>query len=283
MRSARNVSGALALLLAGWTGTALAARPPAAEWRELAPGLETAEIRGDGRLFDQDVEIFLLRADPERWEPVFLCAERVNGGQPLSARDWSAAHDLSVATNAGMFATDGSTHVGYMRCGDDVNSSHVNVYQSVIAFAPRKPELARARIFDLDRTPLSDILVDYASVAQNLRLIQRPGVNRWSPQDRAWSEAALGQDGAGRLIFIFCLEPFSMYELIEILLALPIDLQCAQHLEGGPEAQLHVRCGGFERELVGTFETGFSEGMQAGQAWPIPNALGLRPRAPAGR
>ena len=274
---------ALIALLGCCADSAIAGRPLTADWQELAPGLETAAICGDGKLFDKDVEITFLRADPERWEPMLLCAAQASDGRSLTAREWCEAHDLRVATNAGMFATDGSTHVGYMRCDDYVNSSHVNIYQSVVALSPKGSGLPRARIYDLDQTGLTEILGDYRSVAQNLRLIQRPGVNRWSPQERSWSEAALGQDSAGRLLFIFCLEPLSMHEFNEILLALPIDLQCAQHLEGGPEAQLYIRCGGFEREMVGTYETGFSEGNTPGQAWPIPNALGLRQRDPAAR
>lgn len=273
----------LIALTIGGVHDAMAARPLTVDWQVLAHGLETAAIRGDGKLFDKDVEITILRADPEHWEPAFLCAAQLSDGRTLTAREWCAAHDLQAATNAGMFATDGQTHVGYMRSGDYVNSSHVNGYQSVLAFSPKQPALPRARILDLDMTSLAEILEDYASVAQNLRLIQRPGVNRWSPQERSWSEAALGQDRAGRLLFIFSLEPFSMHEFNQILLNLPIELECAQHLEGGPEAQLYIRCGGFERELIGSYETGFSEGTAPLQAWPIPNALGIRARDPGGQ
>lgn len=277
-RQIRLAGSALLGLILGCAGGAIAGPPLTAEWKELAPGLETAAIRGDGKLFDKDAEITVLRADPERWEPAFLCAAKMGDGRPLTAREWCEAHDLQAATNAGMFATDGQTHVGYMRCGDYVNSSHVNSYQSIIAISPKQPGLPRARIYDLDLTTLEEVLENYASAAQNLRLIQRPGVNRWSPQERSWSEAALGQDRAGRLLFIFSLAPFSMHEFNQILLNLPIDLECAQHLEGGPEAQLYIRCGGFERELVGAYETGFSEGNTPGSAWPIPNVLGIRAR-----
>jgi len=249
------------------------------EWHELAPGLETVTFTGDGELFSKEAAITIVRADPEHWEPAFLCAAAVSEGRPRTAREWCEVHDLHAATNAGMFAKDGQTHVGYMRCGDYVNSSHVNVYQSVLAFTPRQSGLPPVRLFDLDVTSLDEILAGYHSVAQNLRLIQRPGINRWSPQERMWSEAALGQDHAGRLLFIFCPDPFSMHDFNRILLALPIELECAQHLEGGPEAQLFIRAGQYEREYVGSYETGFAETRTFTQAWPIPNVLGIRPRS----
>ncbi len=150
-----------------------------------------------------------------------------------------------------MFATDYRTHVGYLRAGDHVNNGRFNKYQSVAAFGPERTGLPRFRIFDLDApgTRREAILRDYSSAVQNLRLIKRPGENRWSRQKKAWSEAALGEDGAGRILFIFCRSPFTMYDLNHELLGLGIGLVAAQHLEGGPEAQLYVHVGETEIEM----------------------------------
>jgi hypothetical protein len=52
----------------------------------------------------------------------------------------------------------------------------------------------------------------------------------------------------------------------------------AQHLEGGPEAQLYINMGGTELEVVGSYETDFNESDDNDRAWPIPNIIGLRPR-----
>jgi hypothetical protein len=164
-----------------------------------------------------------------------------------------------------------------MRSGGHVNSSGRNRYQSAIAFSPDDPALPPARIYDLDETPLDEILGDYDDVAQNLRLIKRPGMNRWSPQEKKWSEAAVGEDASGRILFIFSRSPFTMHEFNEILLGLPIGLVCAQHMEGGPEAQIYVRCGDTEYERFGSYETGFWENDLNLKAWGIPNALCVMP------
>ena len=50
-----------------------------------------------------------------------------------------------------------------------------------------------------------------------------------------------------------------MHDLNNILLSLPIDLVCAQHLEGGPEAQMYVKVGKTEIEKIGSYETTFNE------------------------
>ena len=93
-----------------------------------------------------------------------------------------------------------------------------------------------------------------------------------------WSEAALGEDEAGRVLFIFCRTPFSMHDLNEELLAAGIGVVAAQHLEGGPLAQLYVHAGRFKLEQCGSYETSFRENDSNATPWPIPNVLGVRPR-----
>jgi hypothetical protein len=161
-----------------------------------------------------------------------------------------------------------------------LNCAGANHYKSALAFEPRIAGQPYLRVFDLDTFEIGTIEQNYESIAQNLRLIKRPGINVWSAQDKMWSEAALGEDTAGRLLLIFCRSPFSMRDLNRILLSLPIDLACAQHLEGGPEAQLFVRYGNAEHELFGSYETDFWENDNNDHAWPIPNVLGIVRRAP---
>jgi hypothetical protein len=197
-----------------------------------------------------------------------------------TAGEWCRRYGLAAAINAGMFATDYVTHVGYLRHRDRVLSGHRNSYRSVAAFDPRRAELPPFRIFDLDAEGegWTEILRDYRSAAQNLRLIRRPGESVWSPRGAdAWSEAALAEDDRGRILFLFCRAPVTMHHLNRQILALGIGVVAAQHLEGGPEAQIYVRAGGVEFERFGIFETSDPE-TDAGNPWPIPNVLGIRRR-----
>jgi hypothetical protein len=114
-----------------------------------------------------------------------------------------------------------------------------------------------------------------------LRLIKKPGTNQWSQQSRQWNEAALGEDDAGHILFIYSRSPFSMHDLNNELLAAGIGIVAAQHLEGGPEAQFYLHVGSFEMEMYGSYETSFRENdSNSSAAWPVPNILGLRPRRP---
>ena len=101
-------------------------------------------------------------------------------------------------------------------------------------------------IYDSDEILIDTIIKRYNSVIENLRLIKRPKINRWPEQDERWSEIAIGQDVHDNIIVIYCSSILSMFELNEILLLLPIQLQTAQHLEGNSLAQLYLNTGTYE-------------------------------------
>jgi len=57
---------------------------------------------------------------------------------------------------------------------------------------------------------------------------------------------------------------------------LGIEIICAQHLEGGPEASLYLYYNGVEIKRVGSYETDFNENDTNIEFWPIPNVIGLK-------
>jgi hypothetical protein len=250
-------------------------------WQILAPGMELGSVSARATGAAEDSRVTVLRMDPKLWELTAIGVGQ--NGEPggLTARGWCEKQKFVAATNAGMYETDLKSHIGYMRNGERVYNGHVNKYQSLAAFGPRAgKEVPRFRIFDLDApgVTLQSIQLDYESAVQNLRLVKRPGSNQWPQQERRWSEAALGEDDTGRMLFIFSRAPFSMYDLNRELLAADIGLVAAQHLEGGPEAQLYLHAGGVEREMFGSYETPFRENDANPAPWPVPNILGVRPR-----
>ena len=250
-------------------------------WQTLAPGMEIRRVPSREQSLLGDSKITVLRIDPALWELELMGALQTGEEAGHTAREWAQKHKYVAVINAGMFETDNKTHLGYMRGRDRVMNGKVNAYQSVLAFDPRVGKnVPRVRIFDLDMpgSTLPGILEDYASVLQNLRLIKRPGTNQWGKQSREWSEAAVGEDREGHVLFIYSRSPFSMHDLNEELLASGIGVVAAQHMEGGPEAQLYVHAGATEVEMFGSFETSFKENDAYSAAWPVPNVIGVRPR-----
>ena len=254
-------------------------------WQSLAPGMDLGTFTASQPSSAGDSRITVLRIDPALWSLEFIGLSLDGGSSGRTARQWSKKHRLTAAINAGMYGTDYRTHVGHLRFRDHMNNDNVNAYKSVAAFDPRRDGLPHFRIFDLDSPGVSmeTILQDYASLVQNLRLIKRPGKNRWRQQKKIWSEAALGEDESGRMLFIFCRSPYTMHDLNNELLRLGIGLVAAQHLEGGPQAQLYIHTSEMELELSGSHGTSFLEEDDSSVAWPIPNVLGVRPRASAAR
>ena len=251
------------------------------DWAPLAPGMELGTFTLKPPRPASAPQLTILRIDPKLWELVLIGKSWDGESANQTVREWCEKHNFTAAINAGMYSTDYTTHIGYLASKGHVNNSHVNKYMSVAAFDPKKgKELPEFRIFDLDdpNVTMDAILNDFASVVQNLRLIKRPGENRWHQQSRMWSEAALGEDSSGRVLFIFSRAPFTMHDLNNELLALGIGLVAAQHLEGGPEAQLYLRIGNVTHELVGSYKTSFGERDKNSASWRIPNVLGVRQR-----
>ncbi len=251
------------------------------EWTQLGPGMDMGKFAVKNPRIKKTANIVILRIDTKNWALELLGKSWSGETKNLTARGWAEKHNLTAAINAGMFATDYSTHVGYLRVKGHVNSRHVNKYMSVAAFDPKeKKGLPEFRIFDLDDpdVTMTKIVRDYHSVVQNLRLIKRPGENRWGQQNKLWSEAALGEDRAGRVLFILTRSPFTMHDFNRALLSLGIGVVAAQHLEGGPEAQLYVKVGDVTVEMFGTFETPYKEDDDNTASWVIPNVLGVRPK-----
>jgi hypothetical protein len=272
----------LGTLAVSWL--ACAAVPAAEQWTPLDTGLDAGVFSFATSDATANAGIVVLRIDPRIWDLKFRGLSTTGESKGMTARQWCKRHNLTAAINAGMFAADSRTHLGYLRSGKNINNGLVNAYRSVAAASPLlESQSQRFHIFDLDDAGMSIAAIqkDYALVVQNLRLLKRPGMNRWAEAPRRWSEAALGEDAQGRILFIFARSPFTMHDFNRALLSLDIGVVAAQHLEGGPEAQLYWHVGKDEREGFGSYETSFRENDSNAAAWPIPNVLGIQRRAPA--
>ena len=80
--------------------------------------------------------------------------------------------------------------------------------------------------------------------------LQRPGASA-QRRSSAWSMcSATGQGRDWRTARV-------SGELNAMLLALPLGVVAAMHLEGGPEASLSIHAPGIDLDLAGSYETGF--------------------------
>jgi hypothetical protein len=240
-------------------------------WQKADEGLYVADFQSPQKSYGKDLCITIVRINPRYYSFKLLSAKELDLAN-MPVRNWCKKFGLIAGVNAGMYLTDYQTNVGYMKNFKHVNNPRINSkYKSVFAFNPINPAKPPARIYDIEEQNMNSLIENYNSVIQNLRLIKRPGRNMWSKQNQRWSEVALGEDKQGNILFIFCPSAYSMYELNHILLRLPIDLVCAQHLEGGVEASLYLSAGDIKIDKVG----GFNEIAGNKVAWSTPNVLGI--------
>lgn len=219
--------------------------------------------------------LHVVRVDPEKARLRPLSVSQI-GGDLRTARQWRDEFKFVAVINAGMYEQDFSTHTGFYRLGKHVNSGNwVKNYQSVLVLGPAKEDLSSASILDAAPGDGPAAFRQFETVSQNLRLIRSPGVGVWKQGKKRWSEAAVALDSKGRLLLLFSRTPFSMHDFNAKLLALPLGIIRAMHVEGGPEASLSVRGGGVELDLSGSFETGFNEDDDNQRQWPLPNILGV--------
>ncbi len=249
-----------------------------AGWTRLCSGVEYAQFDACARSPKSDSKITVVRVDPAHARLRLLSSAGLGLAHPLRADAWAERFDLAVVINAGMFGPD-SRHLGYMKIADgDVSNAAVRRdYKSVLAFDPRGKERREAALFDLENASIGDLGSRYGAVVQNLRMIRNTGRVVWAPSTRTWSEAALGMDRSGRLLFLFCRSPYSMYDLSHCLLKLPLELVAAQHLEGGGAAALVIRTPALRKVLFGGYETTPQgrETDQGDQGAPLPNVLAV--------
>lgn len=249
-----------------------------AGWRSLGPGVEYATFQlvakpslGDGRLH-------VVRVEPAQAQLTLALASAGDAGT-ATAGAWCQREGLLVAINAGMYETDHLSNVGHLAHAGHVNQARWNAYQSVLLFGPTDAGLPAARVLDRDAADAAALTRRYRSQVQNLRLIKGQGQSVWKPNGRAWSEAAVAEDDRGRVLFLFIRTPLEMADFIRRVLALPLGVQRAMHVEGGPEASLSICTDDVRVDLMGSYETGFflTDGNE--RQWPIPNVLGVRRRA----
>lgn len=247
----------------------------AENWKPVDEGLYVGEFRSHNTSITRNAKLTIIKIDPDQYTFRLLCAKEA-GTNRMTVKNWCRTFGLIGGVNAGMYQADLLSNVGYMKNYTHINNARVaSKFLSVFACNPVTESLRRARIFDIDESSMKDIISNYNTIIQNLRLIKRPGENRWPKQSKIWSEVALGEDGDGNILFIYSPAPYSMHEFNEILLSLPIDIVCAQHLEGGPDASMYFRHRGVTIEKYGSYESTFDDAADTQGASAIPNVIGF--------
>lgn len=234
-------------------------------WRVLGRGLDHAVVRIAAAIGDRQLHV--VRIDPAFHRFVMLIGQATQA-EPRTARRWAEENRFVAATNAGMFRTNGLP-VGYAKAAGRVLQPNLSADRSIFAFGEDGARL-------LDTTCDTFDAAAYENALQSIRMVSCQGRNVWSQQPRIWSTACMAQDGAGKILFLHARSPLSVHDFVDTVRALPLGIERAMYLEGGPEATLYARgAGGETIERFGSYETGFNENDDNDRAWALPNVLGV--------
>jgi hypothetical protein len=248
----------------------------AVSWQLLEPGLEYAEVPSPIPAAEGDSQIRIARIDPARFSIELLNASASREGTRWTVREWAEQRNLVAAINAGLYQADYRTSTSLMRSREHVNNPRLSRHNAVLLFDRRDPGLPPVQLVDRTCRDLDSVAERYAGAVQGIRMISCKRTNVWTQQDKQWSNAAVGVDEAGRLLFIHMRAPLSTHDFAEALLALPIGVRETMYVEGGPEAQLFVHAGGRAVEAVGSHGSSGFAGLAGSFALPVPNVLGVR-------
>lgn len=220
----------------------------------------------------------LVRADPRRYPLRLLAARTVGGGRRTLPR-WAAEFGLIGLVNASMYREDDHSTGLLVAAGQAMTETDNREMGGYLAFDPVRPADPAVTIagrscpgFDLDA-----LRGRYRSIVQDYRLLDCDGGPIAWKDEKVYSAAALGLDGAGNIVFVTSRPPHRMADFAALLASPEVGLRAALYVEGGPEASLFVRSGGRTFEEIGSYETGFQEDDGNREFWPIPNVVGFGP------
>ncbi|ABK15948.1 phosphodiester glycosidase family protein [Syntrophobacter fumaroxidans] len=247
-------------------------------WKVLDEGLGVAEFSSSSS-DELEYRITVVRIDP-RYYAFKLINASENTREKMTAREWSRQFNLIAAVNAGMYQEDGLASVGYMKNFDHVNNPRLGRDKTVLAFNPSGPDVPEVQIIDRECQDFNSLRQKYRTFVQSIRMISCDRKNVWRQQAGRWSTVAIGTDETGKVLLLFCRSPITVHDFIEVLLTLPLSLQRAMYLEGGPQASLYLSTGKTTLERYGSWEPALEQNSSIQIPLPVPNVIGIVKKTP---
>ncbi|MGN1038689.1 MAG: phosphodiester glycosidase family protein [Mailhella sp.] len=251
-------------------------------WNTVEQGLDVATLSSPvkrGGSFSHHIEIRVLRFHTEHFE-FRLFSSRWEGISPPTMHEWAEKKSLVSAINAGMYMKDGQS-TGYMRSGTQTNNGRiVSRYGSFFVSSPDDDSLPRSAVLDRSFDDWQSMLPHYHTVVQNFRLMGPAGQQLWPEKGPEHAIAAIAEDLNGRILFLHCSTPVSVYSFVEILKEhTDLNIHSAMYMEGGSEASLMARLSGTVQVWNGMTPASYMLSSRGGDI-PLPNILGVIRRSP---
>jgi uncharacterized protein YigE (DUF2233 family) len=245
----------ISTILIAWSLQPLeAALPSVLGWRTLDSGFSVVEIDASRQAPSGSLKITVLKIDP-RWYSFKVLSSTEHDSVNLTAKEWCRSKKFVAAVNAGMYAKDFRTHIGYLKNYSHVNNPRVQSnYKAMLAFNPKTSAVPAIQIYDLTCRDLASFKNQYNTLVQSIRMVSCTRENVWSNQNMRSSIACMAMDSTGKALILFSESPCAVHDFIDALLSLPLAISTALYLEGGAPASLYVSLKGTEISRNGVYE-----------------------------
>jgi hypothetical protein len=242
---------ALAAVVAGALLLSRTAGTP--RFRELGPGVEFGVLRGEPYCRRGSSDIAVLRLDPNRVRLRVRHFTAMGARTPPTLLEWHRLGGALAVFNAGQYYPDYS-YMGILVAGGRFVSRRRHPgYQAALVDGP-SDGAGGARVLDLQRDSIDVAGPRWSEVAQSFMLFDRDGRTRVRRSAVVANRTVVGEDADGRLLVLTTEGGYTLYELAGLLRNSPLRLTHAMSMDGGDEAGLCVRVGGFRYASMGKWE-----------------------------
>jgi hypothetical protein len=264
-----RLAGLMAIVVGGFV-VARGAQSP--HFRTLRPGVEFGTIHGEPFCRFGSPQIAVLRLDPKRAHLRVRHYSRLEERRPLTIVQWQERFGALAVFNAGQYYPDYSYMGLLVSEGVPISPKLHPSYQAALVAAPVGAG-AGARVLDLTRRPLDPKRPGWREVAQSFMLFDTAGTLRIRKSNQVAKRTVVAEDQQGRLLAITSEGGYTLHEFGKLLLASPLKLSHAMSMDGGDEAELCVRSGGFRYASFGPWKDGVPDAP--GAQVPLPAVIAV--------
>lgn len=236
-------------------------------YRQILRGLEWIEC-GAG----PPHEILVLRVDPVFFGFRVFNFRAEGESQPIGVQEWMVKTGAIAVFNAGQYYPDWS-YMGFLLSqGKTIKGKLHPLFQAMFVAEPVNKGFPLAGILDLSMDEFDPLAPGYLEAAQSFMLLDRQGNIRVRNSKKMAKRTIVAEQTDGKILVILTKWACSLWELANWILEGPFAVRQAMSMDGGEEAQLAVRAGGF------IYPQELADIQQAQWEKPLPTVIGIFPR-----
>ncbi len=252
-------------------------------FHKIDSGLYFAEINAPIPSIIGNSKISILKIEPQNYSFHLYTASEY-GKTLRTARQWADTFNLNAVFNAGMYSYKYfRKNIGYMKNYKHYNNKKVDHnLNGIIAFNPKKKNIAYFKIYDLSCHNISEINENYNTIIQGMRMIDCKGnAVSWNRNKKMISSIiAISTDVSGNVILFFTRSPYNVNDMISFMMKLPLNINSAVYLEGGPETSLAFSKQDTLLDRFGSYVSVYRENDTNTRFFRLPNVIGIKKQKP---